>query len=262
MFQEERLILIEEYLKSHKRITIEQICELYGVSRDTARRDMVKLEEQSRIIRTRGGAILPTLSKVVGDYEQRLHEESCSKKSIGQAAAALIQDGDYVLMDASTTVLQAALALQSAHNVVVTSSIQIAAALTRKDDTTIHMLGGLLNKKHHCVTGAKAIQMLGDYHVDKVLIGTCSITPDGLSSPNEEDSYMDREMIRRADQVIVLVDHSKFGKRLFHRLADFEEIDVLVTDREPDAEIREKLQTCNVELVIAGGMDDDSTVCN
>ncbi|MBA2943483.1 DeoR/GlpR transcriptional regulator [Paenibacillus sp. CGMCC 1.16610] len=257
MFQEERLISIIEYLKSNKRITVDLICELYDVSRDTARRDMVKLEEQGRIVRTRGGAILPTLSKEVGNYEQRLQSESSSKLTIGKTAAGLIQDGDYIMMDASTTVLHAASALSSKQNVVVTSSIEIAAILTRKDETTIHILGGVLDSKHHSVYGAKAIEMLNDYHVDKLLIGTCGITEEGLSAPNEEDSYLVRAMIQHADQVIVLADHSKFGKRLFHRVVGFESIDILVTDQDLSSEMREKLLASEVEIVLAKGDDLD-----
>lgn len=255
MFQEERLISILDYLKSNKRITVDLICELYDVSRDTARRDMVKLEEQGRIVRTRGGAILPTLSKEVGNYEQRLQAESTSKLTIGRTAAQLIQDGDYIMMDSSTTVLHAASSLTSKHNVVVTSSIEIAAILTRKDETTIHILGGVLDNKHHSVYGAKAIEMLNDYHVDKLLIGTCGITEDGLSAPNEEDSYLVRAMMQHADQVIVLADHSKFGKRLFHRVVGFERIDILITDQALSPEIREKLLACEVEIVLAEGED-------
>lgn len=255
MFQEERLISILDYLKSNKRITVDLICELYDVSRDTARRDMVKLEEQGRIVRTRGGAILPTLSKEVGNYEQRLQAESTSKLTIGRTAAQLIQDGDYIMMDSSTTVLHAANSLTSKHNVVVTSSIEIAAILTRKDETTIHILGGVLDNKHHSVYGAKAIEMLNDYHVDKLLIGTCGITEDGLSAPNEEDSYLVRAMMQHADQVIVLADHSKFGKRLFHRVVGFERIDILITDQALSPEIREKLLACEVEIVLAEGED-------
>jgi DeoR family transcriptional regulator, carbon catabolite repression regulator len=253
LFQEERLISIVNYLKSNKRITVDLICELYEVSRDTARRDMVKLEEQGQIIRTRGGAILPTLSKEVGNYEQRLQAEPSSKLTIGKAAAALMQDGDYLMMDASTTVLHAATALSSKHNVVVTSSIEIAAILTRKEDTIIHILGGVLDNKHHSVYGAKAIEMLNDYHVDKLFIGTCGITEEGLSAPNEEDSYLVREMMQHADQVIVLADHSKFGKRLFHRVVGFDSIDILITDQALSQEIKEKLLACEVEIVLAGG---------
>lgn len=218
---------------------------------------MVKLEEQGRIVRTRGGAILPTLYKEVGNYEQRLQAESSSKLTIGKTAAGLIQDGDYIMMDASTTVLHAATALTSKQNVVVTSSIEIAAILTRKDETTIHILGGVLDSKHHSVYGAKAIEMLNDYHVDKLLIGTCGITEEGLSAPNEEDSYLVRAMIQHADQVIVLADHSKFGKRLFHRVVDFESIDILVTDQALSPEMKEKLLASEVEIVLAEGDDLD-----
>ncbi|UJF32140.1 DeoR/GlpR family DNA-binding transcription regulator [Paenibacillus hexagrammi] len=253
MFQEERLISIINYLKTNKRITVDQICEQYDVSRDTARRDMVKLEEQGRIIRTRGGAILPTLSKDVGNYEQRLQAESSSKLTIGKTAAALILDGDYIMMDASTTVLHAATAMNSKNNVVVTSSIEIAATLARKGDTTVHMLGGVLDNQHHSVYGAKAIEMLNDYHVDKLLIGTCGITEDGLTAPNEEDSYLVRAMMQHADQVIMLADHSKFGKKLFHRVVGFESIDILITDQELSPEMKEKLLACDVEIVLTEG---------
>jgi DeoR/GlpR family transcriptional regulator of sugar metabolism len=253
MFQEERLIAIQQYLTTHKRITIEEVCELYEVSRDTARRDMVKLEEQGHIIRTRGGAILPTLSKNVGNYDQRLLEEPSSKLSIGILAASLIQDGDYLLMDASTTVLHAAAEMKSRHNVIVTSSIEIAAVLTRKEDTSVHILGGLLDNRHHCVYGSKAVEQLADYHVDKLFIGTCGLSEDGLSCAYEADSYLSREMMQRADQVIVLADHTKFGKRLFHRVADYRDIDLLITDQDPHPDIKEQLISCGVEIILATG---------
>ena len=159
------------------------------------------------------------------------------------------------MMDASTTVLHAATALRSKNNIVITSSIETAAILARKDDITIHMLGGVLDKKHHSVYGAKAIEMLNDYHVDKLFIGTCGISEDGLSAPNEEDCYMVRAMMQHADQVIVLADHSKFGKRLFHRVVGFEHIDILVTDQALSEEMKERLITNEVEIVLAGGED-------
>ncbi|RTE02236.1 DeoR/GlpR family DNA-binding transcription regulator [Paenibacillus whitsoniae] len=255
MFQEERLQAILQYLTANKRITVDQICELYDVSRDTARRDMVKLEEQGTIVRTRGGAILPTLSKDIGNYEQRMQEASTSKLTIGKTAASLVQDGNYLMMDASTTVLHAAASLRSKHNVVVTNSIETAAVLTRNEEITIHMLGGVLDKKHHRVWGAKTLEMIHDYHVDKLFIGTCGITEEGLSAPDEEDSYIVRTMMEHADQVIVLADHTKFGKRLFHRVVGFDRIDILITDQEVSSSMRELLIANEVKLVLAGGED-------
>lgn len=80
MFQEERLAAIMEHLRLNKRIEVEEICDLLNVSRDTARRDIIKLEERGSIIRTRGGAILPTLSKEMPTYEQRLQKATASSK--------------------------------------------------------------------------------------------------------------------------------------------------------------------------------------
>lgn len=97
MYQEERLISIIDYLKEHKRISVEQICSLFGVSRDTARRDLVKLQEQGAIIRTRGGAILPTVHDEVKDYSGRLGMVSEEKSMIGKAAASLIREGDRMI---------------------------------------------------------------------------------------------------------------------------------------------------------------------
>lgn len=251
MFQDERLIAIMQQLREKKRIGLEEICQLYGVSRDTARRDIVKLEEQGKIVRTRGGAILPTLSKEVSDYQQRLREEPSSKQAIGKLAATLIHDRDYLYMDASTTVLCAAEFMRTKKNVVVTNSIDIARVLTEKEEIVIHMLGGIIANEHRVIFGARAQEMLAEYQVDKMFIGACGITTEGLSTPHEVESYLIREAIRRADQVIVLADHTKFGKRLFHRFAGFEDVDLIVTDKEPGQEIKDQLQHFGVEIMVA-----------
>ncbi|GIM45280.1 HTH-type transcriptional repressor GlcR [Collibacillus ludicampi] len=250
MYQEERLISILQHLKDHKRISIQEICDLFSVSRDTARRDIIKLEEQGRIIRTRGGAILPTLKKEIFAYKERLGREPVEKRDIARVAASLIKDGDYIIMDASTTVQFVAEYLSTKNNVVVTNSIDIADLLSRKEDIKIRLLGGELNPRHRFLYGASTISKLSEYQVDKLFLGACGITSDGLTYPDEEEGYVKREMIRRADQVIVLADHTKFGKRLFHKISGFENIDIIITDQEPDGDIAAILREHNVEVII------------
>jgi DeoR family transcriptional regulator, carbon catabolite repression regulator len=251
MYQEERLIAILEIMKQKRRIQVQEICDLFGVSRDTARRDIVRLEEQGAIIRTHGGAILPTVTKEILNYKQRLLTESEGKRAIGMAAASLIQNGDYLIMDASTTVQFAAEAITASNVVVVTNSIDIAGILSNREDVHIHLLGGKLNNLHRHVYGYRTIEMLSDYKVDKVFLGACGIAHDGLSNPYEEDSYVKRKMIEQADQVIVLADHTKFGKHLFHHVADLKEIDIIITDRKPNIAMQELLHKYEIELRIA-----------
>ncbi len=255
MYQEERLLAILSHLRLHRRISVQEICDRFGVSRDTARRDMVKLEEKGAIVRTRGGAILPTLSKEIFSYEERLRSEPQGKRAIGRMAASLIKDGDYVIFDASTTVQYAAEEMRSQDNVVVTNSIDIAGILAGRERISITLLGGMLNNRHRHVYGTKTVEMLADYQVDKLFLGACGITADGLSNPYEEDGYVKREMIRRADQVILLADHTKFGRKLFHRVSGLEEIDIIITDREPSGEIAEHLRNHQIEVLVVSGGD-------
>jgi DeoR family transcriptional regulator, carbon catabolite repression regulator len=255
MYQEERLQAILTYLHEHKRIRVEEICERFGVSRDTARRDLVKLEEQQRIVRTHGGAILPFLTKDITFYDERAKTGTQQKQLIGQAAVELIQDGDYLFMNASTTVEFAARSLKTKENVIVTNSIDIADVLSYRTDVMVHLLGGRLHPRQRFVYGSKAIEMLADYQVDKLLLGTCGITPEGLTNPYEEEGHMLRAMIQHADQVIVLADHTKFGKRMFFKVAPLHDIDVLVTDREPEQELAQILNQSGVDIVVVPSLD-------
>ncbi|NOU90762.1 DeoR family transcriptional regulator [Paenibacillus sp. LMG 31460] len=249
MNQDERTQAIIQYLKDNHKIQLEDICELYGVSRDTARRDLVKLEEEGDIIRVRGGAMLTTLTKDIKSYKERLLD-SANKRSIGRMAASLIKDGDFILMDTATTIQFTAEYMSTKNNVVVTNSIDIASILCDKPHVTTHLLGGELNTWHRYVFGPRTLEMLADIKVDKLILSACGITSDGLTAPSVDEAYVKLEMIKRADQVIVLADSSKFRKSLFHRICDLGKINVLITDQEPDSKMREMLIHNEVELIV------------
>lgn len=248
--QEERLVHILSYLNQHHRVTLQTICELYDVSRDTARRDVVKLAETTQVVRTRGGLMLPSLSKEIYGYKERLNRESLGKLEIGRAAASLVSDGEFIILDASTTVQFVAECLTARNVTVVTNAIDAASILSEKENVTVHILGGVLNGAHRFLHGASTLEKLSEYHVDKLFLGACGITGDGLSYPHEEDGVVKREMIRHADQVIVLADHTKFGKRLFHKISDLVAIDILVTDQEPGVELQRALDESEVHVIV------------
>jgi DeoR family transcriptional regulator, carbon catabolite repression regulator len=252
MYQEERLAAIMRHLEQHRRISVQEIVEHFGVSRDTARRDIVKLEERGAILRTRGGAILPTLSKKDYSYQERLQMDVSGKRKIGEAAARLMKDGDYLLMDASTTVQFAAECMKTTGHVVITNSFETAALLAGRPGIQVKQLGGDVHAEGRYVYGSRAVEMLADYHVDKLLVGACGITASGLVSTSEEHGFLIKEMMKRADQVIVLADHSKFGRSMLYRIADLGRIDLIVTDRAPEQEIAEALRVHEVELIVTG----------
>ncbi|MFB6466944.1 DeoR/GlpR family DNA-binding transcription regulator [Cytobacillus sp. Hz8] len=251
MFQEERLFAIIKYLKENQRISVEQICSLLNVSRDTARRDLVKLEEEKSIVRTRGGAILPSSKHEIKTYSTRLKIVSEEKQIIGKKAASLIYPSDRVILDASTTVQACAEHMENVDCTVITNSINQAEILSINSKMNIQLLGGTLQKEHRFLYGSSVIKRLSQYYADKAFIGIIGISENGLTIAHEEDGFVKRKMMQQAKQVFALADHTKLGVTDFFCFAPLSEIDFLITDQTPADEFMEMLRKQNVELIIA-----------
>jgi DeoR/GlpR family transcriptional regulator of sugar metabolism len=249
--QARRLDAICEHLAQHYRIGIEDICRLFGVTRDTARRDVVRLDADGRVLRVRGGAVLPPQETRVRQYAERDGATS-AKQAIGAAAAALIRNGDRVLFDTSTTVVEVARALTASPLYAVTNSIDIAETLGKRDGIELHLTGGQFNPWQRSLEGAQARLGIAQFQFDKLILGACAIDPGGLTCSSSEEADLKGTMMRQASQVIVVADASKFGKAFLHRLCTFEDVDLLVTDAAPPAAVMAALEAVGVEVVTAG----------
>jgi DeoR family transcriptional regulator, carbon catabolite repression regulator len=249
--QSRRLEAICAYLAQHYRIGIEDICRLFGVTRDTARRDIVRLDADGRVLRVRGGAVLPPRERQVRHYAERDGAAS-AKQAIGAAAARLIRDGDRVLFDTSTTVVEVARAVSASPLHAVTNSIDVAETLGKREGMELHLTGGQFNPWQRSLEGAQARLGVAQFQFDKLILGACAIDPGGLTCPSGEEADLKKTMMDQASQVIVVADASKFGKAFLHRLCTFEAIDLLVTDAEPPAAVLAALAAVGVEVVIGG----------
>ncbi|GAB2875071.1 transcriptional regulator GlcR [Pseudoduganella ginsengisoli] len=250
--QSARLDAICAYLGQHYRIGIEEICTLFGVTRDTARRDVVRLDADGRVLRVRGGAVLPPQGRQIEQYAARTGA-SAAKRAIGQAAGALLRGGDRVLFDTSTTVLEAARAATAKPLNVVTNSIDVAEALGQRDGVELHVLGGRFNAWQRSLEGAQARAAIAQFQFDKLVLGACAIDPLGLTCPSDDEAALKQAMMRQASQVIVVADVSKFSKAFLHRLCTFDAIDVLVADQPPPAAIAAALAEAGVQVIVASG---------
>jgi DeoR family transcriptional regulator, carbon catabolite repression regulator len=254
--QSARLDAICDYLAHHYRIGIEDICQQFGVTRDTARRDVVRLDADGRALRVRGGAVLPPQGRQVAHYAERTGE-SGAKQAIGTAAAALLRNGERVLFDTSTTVLAVARAAVAAGKAVplavVTNSIDVAEAFGQADGVELHVLGGRFNAWQRSLEGAQTRAGLAQFQFDKLILGACAIDPLGMTCPSDDEAALKQAMMRQASQVIVVADVSKFSKAFLHRLCRFDAIDVLVADQPPPAAIGAALAEAGVHVIVAPG---------
>ena len=256
MYQEQRLTLIKQYLSSHKSITLEEICETLNISKDTARRDLVKLEERAEIIRIKGGATLPSANRNLIDYNKR--QATAGKERIAQSASLLIHDYYDLMMDTSSTGVLMAKFMGNKKVNVVTNSIDTVDLLGEYTDIQPFLLPGKFNKKNRNLTGPRTIDTLNDFKVDQLFLGACGISSEGVTSPDEEEAFLKRKMISCARQVILLADGSKFEKAFLHRVCDITDIDVIITDRYPDDAVRENIKENNIKLIVTEDKESES----
>jgi DeoR/GlpR family transcriptional regulator of sugar metabolism len=246
MYQEHRLASIKAYLSSHKSILLEEICEMFGVSKDTARRDLVKLEERGEIIRVKGGATLPSANLI--NYQER--KATVSKEKIALKAAAFIQDDYDLIMDTSSTIALMAKYIGNKSINVITNSIDLVDLLGENTEIDTFLLPGKFNRKNRNLTGPRTIETLNDFKVDQLFLGACGINVDGITSPDEEEAFLKKKMMSCARKVILLADCSKFEKEFLHRVCDLADIDLIITDQYPNETVMEKIRENNIRLFV------------
>ncbi|KHD86641.1 DeoR/GlpR family DNA-binding transcription regulator [Heyndrickxia ginsengihumi] len=248
MSQKIRLKQIQELLNTQGEVSLEEIMSRFHVSRDTARRDLVKLEETGSVIRVKGGALRSSNHDQLTKY---LHREVTKEKElIAKKACTFIHDNGFIMFDTSTTVECVARYMNAKGTTIVTNSIDIMNLLSERPETTVYLAGGKFNPFQRNFVGPQTAAALKAYKPDQLFIGACAIGLEGLSSPDEQEAFTKKRMIQSARKVILLADHTKFHKEFFHKVCDLSEIDVIITDIAPQPALKELLEKHSIELII------------
>lgn len=249
MFQEERLYKILELLEEKKSMTTQDIVEIFGVSRDTARRDIVKLNNQGSVLRTHGGITLPQKAQLSECYNLRINDKVEEKQRIAKQAVKLIQPGDVCYFEASTTVLQLCYVCPTDIEVFANSLNNVAALDQRR--CPVHIIGGKLNHNNKFIYGYEAIEQIEQTHYDIAFLGADGIMKNGIYSYKQEDAAMKRAITRSADKIYVLTESSKFFESRAYKCFSLQQIDGIITDKSPGEEIEKMIEESGTKLIIA-----------
>jgi DeoR family fructose operon transcriptional repressor len=218
--------------ESRDFIDVETLCRELNASEASVRRDLAFLENEKAVKRVYGGAI-PV--QAAGDYAVETVRASDEKSHIAHLAASLIEDGQTVILDGGTTVTAVAreLAAKSIH--VITNSLPIAEVLESYRNIELTLTGGYLDPRIRVMLGTFCEQMLGAIRADAVIMGIGGVTESGFSNNNTLVVGSEKKMIEVADRMIVVADHTKFGRGAMFPVAPLEAADVVVSDTElPD----------------------------
>ncbi|MBX6314294.1 MAG: DeoR/GlpR transcriptional regulator [Isosphaeraceae bacterium] len=228
--------------------TLDELVAALGVSESTVRRDLEALDQAGAVKRTHGGAVYSGEVRAMPAFDERATTAAAEKRAIGRAAAALIRDGDTVLLDGGTTTLEVARALVGRPVQVVTNSLPIAQLLAASKETDLILVGGYVYPRTGVAMGPLAIATMQGLRTHKVIMGAGGIVAEGIFNSNSLLVETERQMMRCGQEVIVVADHSKFGRLSLSRLCGLEEVQRMIVDAGLSEEYRVMLEQAGVAL--------------
>jgi len=248
----ERRSYILRIIEEDGQVDVNSLSKKFVVSEVTIRKDLRYFEKKNMLIRSRGGAFKQTVIDTDLSIYERRKQNISLKQKIGIAAAALIKDGETILLDSGTTIMEMVKQIpKQIETTIITNAIDIAYRLAEFPKIKVVVPGGSLRRNSLSLVGEQAANTLRDFYCDKCFIGADGIDIErGLLTNNIEEAHLMRINIKNAKKVIALVDSSKFQPKGIMTIASLSEVDMVITDKNIPDEKRKQLNELNIEVLI------------
>ena len=244
-------------------VSFKELDRIILASPASIRRDLDRLEKEGRIARVRGGAKLPdgvppsstmpaTPTALSGaPFHENIARNTKQKEAIGRAAAALCVAGEGVMIDGGSTTLQICPNLAGLNLQVLTNSLHIVSALIGQSGTRVLVPSGAVFPEQNIILSVFGDDGMPRFHAPKLFMGAASIGPQGLMQADVVLVAAERRLIARAEEVIVLVDSSKFNAASGNVVCELNEIDTIITDARISASARQMIESAKIRLIVA-----------
>ena len=222
------------------KVVVSDLSARFGVTEETIRRDLDRLDKEGLVSKTYGGAVAKQNPTLDLPYNVREGVNVRQKQVIAEKIVPLIRDGERILLDSSSTALYVVRKLKEKKNLtIITNSVKILIELADRSDWTVLSTGGVLKQNALSLGGSSAEKMIHSYHVDTAICSCKGLDMQlGIMDSNEQDSLIKQAMLDSAERRIVALDAEKFDKKSFVKVCGIRDIDLLVTDQAPSAEWR------------------------
>ena len=220
---------------------------------------MQVLEDRKLLVRVKGGAINPYSGDRVDDQmiSEKILLHQREKMRLGAFAASLVKDGESLIIDSGTTMMQVAQFLDTNLRLtIITNALDIALSLYKKPNFQVIVLGGTMRKVSNSTVGLLSEANLKSYFADKVFIGVDSISiENGLSTPDIEEASLNQAMLECGKEVIAVFDSSKANRRSFAHITMLDKVNTIVTDNHLPNDLRDYFQRRGIKLHVVNTDD-------
>lgn len=257
MLAVERARYIMEQMEKTKVVMVAELSKEMGVSEETIRKDLEKLEKQKQICRVHGGAYLREGygNETSVNVREQLYQEE--KTALGRQCAKLIEKNEIIILDCSTTARYIAMAILEAglKVTVITNSLATAYELSKSPQIKILMLGGELDRNTGSFNGSLVLETLERYHADKVFLSSAGISAEaGITDYRQDEADVRRKMTGQADQCFFVADRTKIGRHATFIIGGVEKVTELIVEQpiDNDPVLRKKLEEARVRVTVCG----------
>ncbi len=249
--KEERQGRIRVMVEEQGRVFVPELSSFFNVSEATIRRDLEKLDNQGWVQRTHGGAVRIERAVKEPPMLQRIDEQRKEKQRIGKAAAALVSDGETIFLGSGTTVLEIARHLPEGLSLtVITNSISVVNELAKRSGIELIVIGGMLRQSELSMVSYIAEQAVREFRADRVFMGMRAIDArHGFTNDFLPETMTDRAILNIAPKIIVVADHSKFGKVSSVLVGPVTTAHMIITDEATPPECVNELQEMGIEVL-------------
>lgn len=247
----ERQLQLQELFANEEFISLNDLYERLKASRSSLRRDLIALEQKGFLRRVHGGAVSLNPREEFLDYRNLASSNHEEKVRIGKAAAELIQNGQTIILGGGSTTVEVARNLLGRPLQIITNSIPVAQVFWDSRDVEVTLTGGYMYPRVGIQLGPICERMLSGVGADVLIMGVRGITEAGLSDGNSLVVGSIRKMIEVSNEVIIVADHSKFGRASMLHVADLDDLDVVVTDKDVSLQFQQMIEKCGVKCVLA-----------
>lgn len=246
-----RIELIENYIINNKTVSIDKLCEVFNVSKNTIRRDLNVLSDKGSIKKVYGGVTSNNIQNP-GSFDERSSINSKSKTLLGKAASEFIKDGDSIFLDSGTTIVNIIEFLKDKKDITIFTNNVIALCKgIHLENLNIICLSGILNRRTKSFVGLHSQDILKSYNINKCFLSCNGVSlKRGITNSNKEEVKLKKIALSRSAESFLLADSSKFNHVSLMTFCEVNDLNYIITDSTPSEEYLKYFKDNNIQLKI------------
>lgn len=248
MLKTKRINQILEYVLEHQTVSLDELVEVFDVSKNTIRRDVQMLVEQGELKKVYGGVAV-NHSTLVSFHDRKIRSQP-EKQKIGKLAASFVEDGDIIFIDSGTTTFEMVEFIKNKNITIFTNNFDFMAEAIHYDNLNVYSTGGMLVRETRSFVNFKSNDIFKTYNINKAFMASTGISiTNGVTNSSPLESEIKKSAVEKCSEVFLLVDSYKFDKYALTTYCGLDEIDYLITDKLPNENYQQFLQANNIRLI-------------